>query len=339
MLPFPRSLLAIAFIIPFVSSGQTSRVQTAPPHRSAKSKASKPAGLTPDSIIEMVQAGISDDVIIVRLREENKPFELSADEMIRLKKGHVSDNVMKVMLNPRAEISAAPPAPAAAPAQSPVVIPVPVTTIPVSRPSGATPIANAASGDPDDPMTSHDSGIYLYTKDREDRPRMIVLERAAYQGAKTGGIFTSAMTYGMKKMKTKAILPGAAASIRTSEASPVFYFYFEDKAAGLGKSYFGINSLSNPNQFALIRLEVHKSNRETIIGEFGVFGASSGTNEKAMVTFKSERVRTGLYRVTPNQPLQPGEYCFLASSGVMGAYGAGAAGAMDIFDFGINGSQ
>ena len=45
---------------------------------------------------------------------------------------------------------------------------------------------------------------------------MIVLERAAYQGAKTGGMFQSAMTYGIVKAKTKAVIPGPHASIRVN---------------------------------------------------------------------------------------------------------------------------
>ncbi|KAJ8136829.1 hypothetical protein OY671_009958, partial [Metschnikowia pulcherrima] len=160
-------------------------------------------------------------------------------------------------------------------------------------------------------------------------------ERAAYQGSKTGGVFTSASTYGIKKAKQKAVIPGQHASIRVRDRSPVFYFYFDDKSAGLGKSYFGIGNLSNPNQFALIRSDVTKSNRETTIAEVGAFGASTGTSTKSMEGFKSERVRAGLYKVTMNQPLEVGEYCFLASSGFGGAYGAGAGGAVDIFDFGV----
>jgi hypothetical protein len=208
-----------------------------------------------------------------------------------------------------------------------------------TAPSGATPAAGTTvATDPNDPMTPHDSGIYVYTKDRDGKVVMTVLERAAYQGAKTGGVFASAMTYGLKKMKTKAVLPGPRASIRIDDSDALFYFYFDDKAAGLGKSYFGASNLSNPNQFALLKLEVTKSNRETVIGELSAFGASSGSDAKSMVGFKSERIRPGLYKITA-QGLQAGEYCFLASSGSLGAYGAGATGAGDIFDFGVNGDQ
>ncbi len=288
-------------------------------------------GVSIDSVISMVQAGISEEIITAKLRKEDKAFDLSTDDIIRLKKANVSDNVVKIMMDPKAETSR--PAPLATPAS--VVVQAPILAgVSTVNPSGATPtVGSTAAGDPNNPMTPHDSGIYLYTKDREGKPQMIVLERAAYQGAKTGGILTSAMTYGIKKAKMKAVIPGPRASIRVSDPSPVFYFYFDDKAAGLGKSYFGIGNLSNPNQFALLKLEVNKSNRETIIGQFGAFGSSSGTDDKATKAFKSERLRPGLYKVVV-EGLQAGEYCFLASSGALGVYGAGASGAADIFDFG-----
>ncbi|MGH9696240.1 MAG: hypothetical protein ACRD5Z_18975, partial [Bryobacteraceae bacterium] len=161
------------------------------------------------------------------------------------------------------------------------------------------------------------------------------------QGSKTGGMLTSAMTYGIKKTKTKAVIPGPRASIRVSDAAPVFYFYFEDKQAGLGKTYFGVSSLSNPNQFVLLKLEVKKSDRETVIGQYSALGMSSGSDANAMIPFKSERIRVGLYKVSVDS-IKPGEYCFLASggggvpTGIMGAYGAAATNTADIFDFGVS---
>jgi hypothetical protein len=101
----------------------------------------------------------------------------------------------------------------------------------------------------------------------------------------------------------------------------------------LGKGGFG--SVSNPNQFALVKLDVTKTTRETIIGQYGVTGASSGTDEKSMVTFRSEKLRSGMYKVTPNVALEPGEFCFLASFGAA----AGAAAAAQIFDFGVTPDQ
>ena len=327
------AILMAVLLVGSAAGQQASGAAKAPSKKVVPAAVPKPEGLTVDGVIAMGQAGLSEDVIIARLRKEDKVGDLSTNDMIRLKKANMSDAVIKVMLDPKAEIK--PPAPAAPPIPAPTPVPLVVQTqlVPgVINPSGATPaLGSAASGDPNDPMVPHDSGIYLFGKDANGAPKLIVLERAAYQGAKTGtaGLM---LTGGLKKAKTKAVIAGPRASIR-AEASPVFYFYFDDKAAGLGKSYFGIANVSNPNQFALIRLEVAKSNRETVIMEANIFGASSGTYDKSMVGIKSERIRAGLYRVTLNNPLLPGEYCFLASAGALGAYAAGAAGAADIFDF------
>jgi hypothetical protein len=57
-------------------------------------------------VIEMVKLGISDDVIIAKLRKERKPFDLSTDSLIEMKKAGVSAGVMKAMLNPQADSQA-----------------------------------------------------------------------------------------------------------------------------------------------------------------------------------------------------------------------------------------
>jgi len=274
--------------------------------------------LTNDSILKMVKAGLSEDVVLSMVKSQPAKYALGPDQVITLKSAGVSDKVVAAMVERSAGGN----------------------SFGGSMASGATPASGTVSnGNPNDPAAPHDSGIYLYAKDRNGEYMMTVLEQAAYQGSKTGGMLGTALTYGIKKAKMKAVIPGQRASIRTPDAQPIFYFYFEDKAAGLGKGGFGSGAVSNPNQFALIKLDVTKSSRETTIGEFGALGVSSGTNEKSMVTFKSERLRTGLYKVTPNGPMTAGEYCFLVSQANMGAFGAGAAGAAQIFDFSVTPNQ
>ncbi|MDE3168120.1 MAG: hypothetical protein KGN36_20125 [Acidobacteriota bacterium] len=135
------------------------------------------------------------------------------------------------------------------------------------------------------------------------------------------------------KSKTWAIVPGPHAGIRSTDDRPVFYFYFEEKSAGLGKSGFGTQTVSNPSQFALVKLEVKKDHRETVIGTIGFASASPGTDAKSMIAFKADRVRPGMYKVVPTTNLEPGEYCFMSASVV------GAATSADIFDFSVNQNQ
>jgi hypothetical protein len=240
--------------------------------------------------------------------------------MLALKKAGVSDNIIKVMLDPTAPVISP-----AVPAAGGVV------GIRTPRASGATPDAGiseaAIDANMNNPDAPHDSGIYILSGDK-----MTGLERAATQGTKTG-MLGHVLTSGIVKGKTKAVLPGPRASIRTSDQRPVFYFYFEDKSAALGKTGFGAQTVSNPNQFAMLKLDQKKDSREVVIGTIGFASASTGSETKAQIAFKSEKLRPGVYRVIPTVNMEPGEYCFVSSSP------GGAAGAADIFDFSINPNQ
>ena len=63
--------------------------------------------LTTDQVIQMVEAGLGEDLIITRLRRDGKAFNLEVEEMLRLKKSGVSDNILKIMVDPKAAIAGA----------------------------------------------------------------------------------------------------------------------------------------------------------------------------------------------------------------------------------------
>lgn len=282
--------------------------------------------VTPNDVIKLSQAGLSDQLIIAKIRQHNRPLDLSADELVALKRSKVSDSVIAALMDPTG---------APVPTNS-TSITVSNPLVPTANPSGAT---TGISGDPNDPLVPHDSGIYVFETDHAGRPKMVMLERTAYEGAKTGGMFTSALTYGIAKAKSKAIIPGRAASIRVGDPEPVFYFYFDEKAAGLGgNSYFNAMNISNPNQFALVHLTVQKNSRQAEIGEFSMWGATSGNNQKDMVLFKSERIKPGLYKVTVAGPMKAGEYCFMTAPMTSSSYAgiAGTTSAANLFDFGLD---
>jgi hypothetical protein len=52
----------------------------------------------------MVKAGLGEDVVILAIRKEEKAFDLSALELVQLKQAGVSDDILKVMLDPTAEL-------------------------------------------------------------------------------------------------------------------------------------------------------------------------------------------------------------------------------------------
>jgi len=293
----------------------------------AAQDAPKPAGpgLKISDVQEMVKGGLSEDLIVAAIRKDGHAFDLSPMDMVQLKKEGVSDNIIKVMMDPKAST--------VGPANVPATAGTAVVTI-GGKPSGATPAAGvseaAIAAHENNPDAPHDSGIYLFTENENGHLKVMVpLERASTEGTKSG-FLGHALSYGIVKGKTKAVIPGPRASIRTYDTKPVFYFYFEDKSAALGKAHgFGAQTVSNPNQFSLVKFEQKKESREVVIGTIGFANASTGGESKEMIPFKSERVRPGVYRVVPATDMNPGEYAFVSASA------AGAAGAGDIFDFGI----
>ncbi len=52
------------------------------------------SGLTVDGVIAMLNAGISDDLIIEKIHKSGQSFDLSADQMVALKNAKASDSLM-----------------------------------------------------------------------------------------------------------------------------------------------------------------------------------------------------------------------------------------------------
>ena len=199
------------------------------------------APLNNDDVTKMVQAKLPDGVIVAKIKSSSCKFDTSLDALIKLKQVGISDAVMQAMTEARAPAAAPPPPP-----------------------------------DPNDPNAEHDPGIY-YVRQNPGGRRMTQLDPTAYSGGKSGGMFKSAMTYGISKAKWKAVVRGARATTRITEARPTFFFYFEQKKGSLSNSApwaMWFSGVSTPNQFTLARFESKKDDRELIVGEFGATGSS-----------------------------------------------------------------
>jgi hypothetical protein len=155
--------------------------------------------LTVEDIGRLVQAGISEDLIIAKLRKNGKAFDLSTDELLRLKKAGVSDRILNVMMDPGQ------PAPAQAAVSS------------VAVPAAGTP----APGIPDE------VGVYWMDHNGE----LHRIEGIAVSNMRTGSTFVSGMTLGIKRMRINAQLNGPHAQMRIKERQPQFYFYLPEDAS------------------------------------------------------------------------------------------------------------
>ncbi len=252
--------------------------------------------LTNQSVIELVKDKLPEEVVITKIQTSKTNFDVSTPGLVALNKAGVPSNVIKAMMTP--------------------------TT---------TAAAPTVASDPDDPIAEHDAGIYIFYKTSGGKRKLVELEPTVYSQGKSGGYFTSAMTYGIAKVKWKAVVRSPHAGISTVDPDAVFYFYFEEKTAGLSHSSF---STSTPNEFTLLRFDVKKQERETTVMQANAFGTQSGSQDSATIQFAFAKIRPGVYKVTPNVPLHAGEYGFLSAQ-TAGAFAPGAASANKVFDFGI----
>ena len=60
----------------------------------------RPGQLTVENIVALVEAGLGEDVIIEKLRQNATAFDLSVDQLLQLKTAGVSAQIIKTMLNP-----------------------------------------------------------------------------------------------------------------------------------------------------------------------------------------------------------------------------------------------
>ena len=166
------------------------------------------------------------------------------------------------------------------------------------------------------------------------------------QTKNTGGL-ASALTYGIAKAKTKAVLPNPEARIRSTDVRPTFYFYFDSNTTnlsqnGTGGGIFGLGggqtNITSPNEFTLLRFEIKNNNRQMDLGSLSITGLKMGTSDKQRVAFDYEEIAAGVFRVTPVADLIDGEYGFIYSSNagnIAAMYGMGGS-STKVFDFGID---
>ena len=60
----------------------------------------RPGQLTVENIVALVEAGLGEDVIIEKLRQNATAFDLSVDQLLELKTAGVSAQIIKTMMNP-----------------------------------------------------------------------------------------------------------------------------------------------------------------------------------------------------------------------------------------------
>src|SRR6201995_4591353 len=153
---------------------------------------------TNEDVISMAQLGLTDDVIIAKIRAMSAAgdaisFDTGVEGLKKLKAGGVPDSVIKAMINP----SAAGPTVVAATSATPMTV------------------------DPNLPPP--EVGV-----DWKDRANFVLLQGQALTNTKAGGKAGSLFTNGMRNQHWDATLAGPTSKNVVRERHPMFYLYVPD---------------------------------------------------------------------------------------------------------------
>lgn len=300
--------------------------------------------LTNDDVIKLTQAGVAPSVISAMIRSSATDFDTSVDGVLALAQAGVHEDVMEAMAGP----AAPPPAPAGA------HLPVPVQTLDLQQTvryeptrTQATPTELVRTDFSGTGCEGQVPGIYF---DEEDEGKVVrpleptIIQQGQNKGGALGGITKALVGVGVKAGRSLAVLGNARAPVRT-DRSPKFLFCLEESQAGMGAV--------NPMLFPFVELTVKpkKNQRTLVVGkDFGLavaalsdegLGAGAGSSErsgvepKAMRQITYERLKPGVYSVSPGGgSLPPGEYGFYYPGDMDQIIGVGLV--ESVFAFGVD---
>jgi hypothetical protein len=176
--------------------------------------------LTNQDIINLVKTGVSEDIIIAKIRaasataSDSVSFDTTIDGLKALKDANVPDSVVKVMINP--------------------------ASAPTAVVAGSSPVAL----DPNLPPP--EVGVYW-----KDGPNFILIQGQAVTNAKVGGKAGSFFTQGMRNQHWDAYLEGTTSKNVIKDRGCTFYFYVPDGGDSSDYALIKLNKKSNHREFQI----------------------------------------------------------------------------------------
>lgn len=176
--------------------------------------------LTNQDVIEMAKLGLSDDVIITKIRQayqvgtDDVSFDTGVEGLKALKAANVSETVIKVMINP------APPQPAVVAAALPTTL------------------------DPNLPPP--EVGVYW-----RDEGKFVLVQGQAVANAKAGGRAGSMFTNGLRNQHWDATIEGPTSRNVVRDRMPIFYLYVPDGSDSSDYVLLKLNKKGNRREFQI----------------------------------------------------------------------------------------
>jgi hypothetical protein len=235
------------------------------------------------SVLSLEKAGLGEDLIIAKINIEPCGYDVSTSSIMSLRSAGLSDKVIAAM---------------------------------VIRCASSNQLQGVATNDSSsDPRARHSPGIYVL--ESWLTPNTLQPIRAS----RSAGIKTSGNGSIIFPLVAKLVIPGLVSRMPVLSASPVFYFYFnpsDQKVSGFGSE--SSEGTQSPDEFSLVKMKSKKDTRELEMGRASAYGGSvvsfrKGLSLKSAIKFDVQEVESGIFKVSPVDPLEVGEYAFVFTGG------------------------
>ena len=240
--------------------------------------------LTNQTIINLVELGFEDNVIITKISTSETAFETSIEALKALKEKGVSGDIIVAMMQ----------------ASKPNVI-------------------------EDNTENIKKTGIYF--KEGNEYKKILP---TAFSSSRTNTLGSN-----ISNTKTKSILINEHSTNTIKTNIPQFYFRFNnvERVGSASKaSNWWFSVASSPNEFILVKLVSKKGKRELKTGEIDLYsGNFAGVESKDIIKCNIETISDTEFRVVPEIPILPDEYCFFYQGTTPHNY----LGNQAVFDFSV----
>lgn len=312
-----------AFIL-FLASPMAAQQATSATQNAASKAAGAQAAsaMTNRSVIRLVQAKVSDDIIISKIHKSKTRFDTSVDALVALKSAQVSDRVIDAMMNPEAA-SSEPSAPTESSSSGGRKESSSVPKGPASNNSKevAATVTNVAARTPTAPkpieIAQAPPNYGLYVESGGQLKGLGRIETKVQLG-KFRLFLKTVVPFVRQKVDIN--IPGAHSTSRYDATRPAFYAYFPPSR--------------DVSKFKLLQCKItgQRFDQRTLANASILF--STEQNQDEILTDIGPTGVKDLYKITPREDLPTGEFGFV--EGNTGSKSASDIEIIDVYDFGVD---
>ena len=324
---FVLCAFTVLFAIHLLS--QTPAPAQAPPKKAVPSAPKAPAGpapMTNRDVIRLLQAKLSDDIIITKIKQSKTKFDTSVDGLVSLRTAGASDRLIAFMMDPSVDAAAAPnpaPAPAANIAPAPAEPAAPKYTGPASnRGRDAAPNVSAPAVKSEAPRpimisaAPENYGVYVVS---EGKLQPLGRIQTKVQVSKFRSLIKGYVPFVRSKIDID--IPGAHSTSRFELVRPTFYAYFPPSR--------------DVSKFKLLQCKItgQKFDQRTVANASIMFSTEQNQDEVPIDIGPAGNTKD-LYRIFPREDIPAGEFAFV--EGNSGSKSTSNIEIIDVYDFGID---